>query len=82
MVGKIDIQLTLCAVTCISACRIDIVEIPKATPIISRYSNSLDILPFPPLLSGVSGSGKSKMAAAKPELPISQLVDQILSKFQ
>jgi len=34
------------------------------------------------MLSDVSGSRKSKMSAAKPEMDVSQLVDIIESKFQ
>ena len=55
-----------------SACKLDSVEISTANPIFSRSRNSTAPLA---ILRNVTGSGKSKMAAAKPEVIISPLVD-------
>jgi hypothetical protein len=49
-------------------------EIPTATPIFLGPSNSVELLP---ILSNVSGSRKSKMAAGKPGIHVSQLIDMI-----
>ena len=58
--------------TNISACRLDSDAIPTATPTLSISSNSIRLVPS---LPDVTGSQNSKMAAAKPEIPLSQLVD-------
>src|SRR5208282_3202661 len=54
-------------------------EIPKATPIFLGSGN-----PTAPMgiLSDVTGSRKSKMAAIKQEVPISQLLYKIATPFQ
>jgi len=54
-------------------------EISTATPTLSRFSNSVELVP---ILRDVNGSRKSKVAAVKPEVRVSQLVDMIESKFQ
>ena len=56
----------------ISACRLDSVDISTAKPMFWMSPNSMALLAIP---HNVTGSGKSKMAAAKPEVIISQLVD-------
>jgi len=49
------------------------------TPIFSKSRNLVKLVP---ILPDVSGSRKSKLAAVKPEVHVSQLVDMIESKFQ
>jgi hypothetical protein len=58
--------------TYISACRLDSNAIPTATPTLSMSSNSIGLVQS---LHDRTGSRNSKMAAAKLEIPISQLVD-------
>jgi len=53
--------------------------IPTATLIFMRSSNSVELVP---ILPDVNGSRKSKMAAAKPEVHVSQIVNMIESKYQ
>ena len=53
-----------------SACRQDSDAIPTATPTISMSSNSIGLVPS---LPDITGSRNSTMAAAKPEIPVSQL---------
>jgi hypothetical protein len=65
--------------THISACVLDRNEIPTAITMFSGSSNSMELVG---ILSDKTGSGKSKMAAAKPELHISQPLDEIETKFQ
>jgi len=65
-------------ITYISARTHDGNEIVTATPTFWRSSNSVELVP---LLPDVSGSRNSKMAAANPEMHVSQLVDLIESKF-
>ena len=65
--------------TYISACRLDSNAIPKTTQTFSRSSNSMGLLQS---LPDTTGSQKSKMAAAKPEILISHLVDWIATRFQ
>ncbi len=55
----------------ISAAIQDRDKIPTATPIFSGSSNSMAISP---IMNDVTGSLKSKMAAAKQEVVISQVV--------
>jgi len=62
------------AVTYISARIHDSIEISTATPTFSRSSNSVELVL---ILPDVNGSRKSKMAAVKPEVHVSQLVDMI-----
>src|SRR5664279_409744 len=62
-----------------SACRLDRKAISAATPMFSESSNPMKLLR---ITSDVSRSGKSKMAAAKPEVIITQLVDQIETRYQ
>jgi len=54
-------------------------KISTATPTFSRSSNYMELVS---ILPDVNGSRKSKMAAVKPEVLVSQLVDLIESKFQ
>src|SRR5664279_3558025 len=54
-------------------------EIETATPTFSGSSNSMALLR---ILSDIIGSRKSKMAAGKPEVLISQLSDNIETRFQ
>ena len=56
----------------ISACRLDSVEISTANPMFSRSPNSTALQV---ISRNVTGSGKYKMAAGKPEVIIFQLVD-------
>jgi hypothetical protein len=56
----------------ISARRLDSGEIPRAIPIFSLSPNSMKLLPSS---HNVTGSRKFNMAAAKPEIAISQPVD-------
>ncbi len=74
MAGALEIQDGGCQTgnNYISACRLDSDEISTAKPMFSRSSNSTAPLAIP---YNVTGSGKSKMAAAKPEVIIPQLVD-------
>src|SRR5664279_4563837 len=65
--------------THISAYRLDRNEIPTGTPIFSGSSISMELLGISP---DVTGSQKFNMAAAKPEVLISQLLDEIETKFQ
>jgi hypothetical protein len=53
--------------------------ISTATPMFSMFSNSVTLLRMLPALSGRQ---KFKMAAAKPEIPVSRLVYKIATKFQ
>jgi len=54
-----------------------------ATPTYSRSSNSVELVHrLVPILPDVKESRKSKMAAIKPEVHVSHLVDMIESKFQ
>jgi len=66
-------------ITYISALIHDSNEISTSTPTFSRTSNSVKLVP---ILPNVNGSLKSKMAAVKPEVHVSQLVHMIESKFQ
>jgi len=66
-------------ITYISARTDDSNTISTATPTPSRFSNSVELVP---ILPDVNGSRKSKVAAVKPEVHVSQLVDMIESKFQ
>jgi len=63
----------------ISARTLDSNEISTATPTFSRSSNSVELVS---ILPDVNESLKSKMAAVKPEVYVSQLVDMIKSKYQ
>jgi hypothetical protein len=65
--------------TCISAYIQDSKEIPTATPMFSGSGNSMAVLER---LHIDTGSQKFKMAAAKPEVPVSQLLYKIAKKFQ
>src|SRR5208282_1609463 len=65
--------------TYISASRQDSNAVPKANPPFSGSSNSMAPLR---ILSDVTGSLLLKMAAAKPEVLISQLLDKIATPFQ
>src|SRR5664279_746688 len=65
--------------TYISASRQDRSEIPTANPTCSRSSNSMGLVG---ILCDQTGSGKSNMAASKPDILISQLLDKIETKFQ
>jgi len=58
-------------------------EISTVTPTFMRSSNlrSSNSVELVPMLPDVSGSRKSKMAAVKPEVYVSQLVDMIESKL-
>src|SRR5664279_272409 len=62
-----------------SACRLDRRAISAATPMFSGSSNPTKLLR---ITTDVSRSGKSKMAAAKPEVIITQLVVQIETRYQ
>ena len=63
----------------ISACRQDNNVIPTAIPLSSGSGNTTFLLCTP---SDVNGSVKSKMAAAKPEEPITQLVEKIAMYYK
>src|SRR6476661_6453337 len=63
----------------ISACRHGRRKIPGANPMVSRSTSSSKLLAMPQY---VTGSGKFKMAAVKPEVAISQLADSLEEKFQ
>src|SRR5208282_1764955 len=65
--------------THISASRPDSNAVPTANPPFSGSTNSAALLT---ILPDVSGSQNSKMAAAKPEVLISQLLDQLATPFQ
>jgi len=65
-------------ITYISARTDDSNEISTATPTFLRFSNSVELFS---ILPDVNGSRKSKAAAVKPEVHVSQLVDMIESKF-
>ena len=60
--------------TYISACRHDIKEIPKSTPTFSRSCYPMRLMR---IFFNQTGSGKSNMAASKPEILLSRLVDEI-----
>ena len=62
---KAKMAATKPEITQISACRQDSNEILTAT---TMFLRSLDSMMLMPILSDVTGSGKSKMAAARPEL--------------
>jgi len=66
-------------ITYISTSTHDSNEISTATPTFPRSSNSVKLVP---ILPDVNGSLKSKMAAVKQKVHVSQLVDMIESKFQ
>ena len=55
------------------------IMIPTAKPMFSGSGNSMALLLMIP---GVIGSRKLKTAAAKPEVLIYQLLDQIVTPFQ
>ncbi len=63
----------------ISASRWDTNEIPTATPMFSGTDSSLALRT---LLRDVTGSRDFNMAASKPEVLVSPLLDKIESKFQ
>jgi len=63
----------------ISTCTHDSNEITTATPTFLRSSNSVELVS---ILPNVNGSRKSKIAAVKPEVHVTQLEDMIESKFQ
>ena len=63
----------------ISACRHDRNEIQTAITMFSRCSNPMGLSV---LLRDLTGSMKTKMASFKPEVPASQLVKDIVTKFQ
>ena len=63
----------------ISARRWDRNEISTAKPTFSDSGNPMGLRR---ILCNPTGSGKSKMAAYKPEVPISRLVDMISKKFK
>jgi len=65
-------------VTYISARTHDYNEISTGTPTFLRSCHSVEIVP---ILPEVNGSRKSKMAAFKPEMHVTQLADMIKSKF-
>src|SRR5208282_4281893 len=65
--------------TYISASRKDINAVPTANPPLSGSSNPMELLRIVP---DATGSRFLKMAAAKPEVLISQLLDQIATPFQ
>src|SRR5664279_4142772 len=65
--------------TYISAGRQDRNEIPTATPPFPRSRSSGKLMR---ILWDATGRWNSKIAAAKPEVPISLLVDKIETKFQ
>ena len=65
--------------TYISASILDSNAVPKATSTFLGSSNSIALWR---ILSDVTGSRKFKMAAAKPEVLISQLLNQIATPFQ
>jgi len=67
------------AITYISARIYDSNKISAVTPTFMRFSNSVELVS---ILPDVNGSRKSKMAAVKPEVHVSQLVGMIESKFQ
>jgi hypothetical protein len=54
-------------------------EFPTANPTFSAFSISMKLLS---ILSDVSRSPKSKMAACKPEVLLSQVLDKIKTRFQ
>jgi len=60
---------------------VDMIEskFQRHLPCFSRMANSIALKR---MLPNVNGSRKSKMAAAKPEMHVSQLADIIESKFQ
>src|SRR5258706_430169 len=64
--------------TCNSACTQHRNKIPTAIPMFSGYSNPVQLSR---MLSELTGSGKFKMAATKPEIPVTQLVHNIETKF-
>jgi hypothetical protein len=63
----------------ILACRPDINEIPTATPMFLGSSIPTKLVG---MLLDRTGSEKSNMAAAKPEVLISKLTDQLGTRFQ
>src|SRR5664279_4285390 len=63
----------------ISGSRQDSNDISTATSLFSGSRNPMVLLWILPV---VAGSGKSKMAAFKPDILISQLQDKIATKFQ
>ena len=63
----------------ISACRLARSAISTATPMFSESQNPMGSLGLLPVQTG---SGKSKIVAAKPEVLISQLVDTLGTWFQ
>src|SRR5208282_5842797 len=54
-------------------------KIPTATPIFSRSRKSMVLLR---ILPDETGSGNFKMAAAEPQVPITQVLDKVAAKFQ
>src|SRR5664279_3866482 len=62
-----------------SACRLHSNAISTATPTFSGSSNSMALWP---ILSDITGNRKSKMAAYKPEVLITQPLDYIATRFQ
>ena len=65
--------------TYISACRHDIKEIQNGIP---TLSTSCYPMRLKRIFYNQTGSGKSKMAASKPEILLSRLVDEIETKSQ
>ena len=54
--------------------RYDIIKIPTAKPM---FSGSMNRMTLVPILPDVTGSQNFKMATAKSEVPISQLLDKM-----
>ena len=65
--------------TYISACRDDIKEIPEVKRMFLGSNSSIELRR---ILCNQTGSGKSKMAASKPEVLISRLIDEIETRSQ
>jgi len=66
-------------ITYISARTPDSKDISTSNPTFSRSNNSVELVL---ILPDVSGSRKSKMAAAKSEMDVSQFLYMLESKFQ
>ncbi len=67
---KSILKLTASADSCNSVCTIAIVENTIGDPIFSRSRSLLGLSQRVKLLSDITGSGKSKMAAAKPDVSV------------
>ena len=66
-------------ISIVSASRQDISKMSKAVPMFPKFSYSMGLVA---IMYHQTGNGKSKMAASKFQLRVTQLVQHIVTKFQ